>query len=454
MSLTLALFVNSNNSFAGGGGYPDKWAIPAKGAVVDDWRMYNRECTSFVAWKLSTTNGYNIVRKADSAGRLLSWNANLWNLRAQELGAKVDNTPAVGSVAWWSSGHVAWVSSINGNTVTIEEYNYNYNGNYNVRTINKSNPDRYIHFKDLQPTDRWSAMQDPRVMVVKQNTLKVYADSMELDDNWLTVGQQIMFESKTVLGDGQTCLRTRIDTQNNVPRCVLMKRLDEFTPQFSLINNGVGELLATTQGTCKVNLRNITASCEKESVNENTVITMVASTEIMGTTYYITQHDWNLGIRDRGMLAERFRPAYVYESIQLIPMKATTNTAKYIPGTDIVKQTIDANLEISFSSKITLGDKTFYRTAHDTSYNNNLVIPGDQLTPNFSPLMSPRNFKTVMDTVHRNVLSGQVCSSVAADTVLFIDTKIKVGAVDYFRTNDNTAQDSLCAIDLRDLVEM
>ncbi len=447
MALTLSAFIK-DDSFAGGGGYPDRWANAPRGSVVDDWRMYNRECTSFVAWKLSTANGYNIVRGSNS------WNANLWKQRAQELGVKVDNTPAVGSVAWWSHGHVAWVSVVDGDAITVEEYNHDYRGNYNVRTISKSNPDGYIHFKDLQQSDRWSAMTDPRVMVVKQNTLKVYADNMELDDNWLTAGQQIVFESKTVLSDGQACLRTRIDTQNNVPRCVLMQRLDEFTPQFSPINNGTGELLATTQETCKVDLHNITASCAQESVNENTVIRMVASTEIMGTTYYVTQHDWNLGIRNRGMLAERFRPAYEYQVIQSIPMKTTANTAKSIPGTDITKQTIDADLEISFSSKITIGSKTFYRTTHDTNNNNNLVISGDQLTPSFSPLVSPQNFKTTSDTVSRNVLSGQVCSSIVAGSVIFIDTKIQVDTLNYFRTNYDTTQNSLCAIDSRDLIEV
>jgi len=38
----------------------------------------------------------------------------------------------VGSIAWWSSGHVAWVEAVNGSNVTIEEYNFNFTHNYLV----------------------------------------------------------------------------------------------------------------------------------------------------------------------------------------------------------------------------------------------------------------------------------------------------------------------------------
>jgi surface antigen len=78
--------------------------------------------------------------------------ATNWKANAQKIGFPVNMTPAVGAVAWWSSGHVAWVKSVNaGGTVTIEEYNYAYNGTYKSpnRTIAANNPTGYIHIKDL-----------------------------------------------------------------------------------------------------------------------------------------------------------------------------------------------------------------------------------------------------------------------------------------------------------------
>ena len=314
----------------------------------------------------------------------------------------------------------------------------------------------YNYFTDWfgnTQSSRWSKMLYPRIMAINQNTLKVYADSMELDDSWLNVGQQIMFESKTDLGDGRACLRTRFDTENNNPRCVLLQRLDEFTPQFSMINNDADKLFATTQWTCKVNINNISALCS-EPVGENIVVTMAASTDIMGTTYYITKHDWDLGIRDKGIMSERLRTGYNYQVIQQIPMKASSATAKYIPGTDIVKQTISIDLEMLFLSRITINGEYFYRTAHDTGYNSNLVIPGDKLSPNFSAFLFPRNLKTNKATVSRNVLDNQICSNVARDTTLFFDSTIKIGNINHFRTRIDASKDSLCAIDANDLSEV
>ena len=66
--------------------------------------------------------------------------------------------PAVGSVAWWDSCHVAWVEAVNGDSVTIEEYN-NYQaggwGLYYERTINRTDVSGYIHIKDIdsEPAD-------------------------------------------------------------------------------------------------------------------------------------------------------------------------------------------------------------------------------------------------------------------------------------------------------------
>ena len=132
------------SAYSIGDDYPTKWKNIPMDSVFDDWGMYNRECTSFVAWCLSSRNGYAFNR----AGK--SWNANLWGGNARSMGFTVDMNPQVGSVAWWDAGfHVAWVRTVSGDSVLIEEYNYGYNGTYNERWINKNSVSGYIHFKDL-----------------------------------------------------------------------------------------------------------------------------------------------------------------------------------------------------------------------------------------------------------------------------------------------------------------
>jgi hypothetical protein len=313
----------------------------------------------------------------------------------------------------------------------------------------------YNYFTDWfgsTQSNRWSPMTDPRVMIVIQDTLPINPDTMELGSSWLQVGDQLVFESKTTLSDGRVCLRTRSDSASGESRCILLLRLGEFTPTFTTLTDDT-QLFASTQWTCKVNIHSISVLCP-ESVDENQVVKIAASAENMGITYYITKHDWDLGIRDKGMLAVRFRKAYAFQSIEPIPMKAVSTTDKYIPGTDITKQPIANNQIIYFSSKTIIDNKTYYRTTVDTTNNNNLVIPENSLTPNFSPFISPRNLRTNKTTVSRNILTGQTCSTVLSGAISFFDSKITVGSTIYYRTRTETAKGSLCVIDATVLSEI
>lgn len=116
-----------------------KNAVPD--SVIDPWRLYNRECVSFVAHRLEKINGFKIPGAYG--------NAYEWGSRAQSEGYRVDKIPQLGSIAWWRSGHVAWVSEIKGNNVVIEEYNFGYNHRYNMRIVPIATIDGFIHFKDL-----------------------------------------------------------------------------------------------------------------------------------------------------------------------------------------------------------------------------------------------------------------------------------------------------------------
>lgn len=124
-----------------GDDYPAYLKNAAPDSLIDPWRLWNRECVSFVAHRLSSVNGFTIPGAYG--------NADQWGTRARREGYVVDNKPAVGSVAWWRSCHVAWVSEVSGDYVTIEEYNYDYTHRYHKRTIPISKVDGFIHFKDL-----------------------------------------------------------------------------------------------------------------------------------------------------------------------------------------------------------------------------------------------------------------------------------------------------------------
>jgi surface antigen len=126
-----------------GDDYPATWKNAPQDAMLDNWKMFNRECTSFAAWALSSRNGYDIP---------FFDNAVNWGPRARAIGVAVNGSPAVGSIAWSNSGafgHVAWVAAVGGGTVTIEEYNRDYHGHYSTRTVPAGSFTGYIHFKDI-----------------------------------------------------------------------------------------------------------------------------------------------------------------------------------------------------------------------------------------------------------------------------------------------------------------
>ncbi|MCS4487992.1 CHAP domain-containing protein [Streptococcus sciuri] len=136
-----------------GDDYPSQWR---HGVGADSWGMYLRQCTSFVAFRLNSTNGFSLPQ---GYGNAISWGSI-----ARSQGYRVDMSPTVGSIAWFSSGvngagsygHVAWVAEVDGDTVTTEEYNYDYgqgSEQYYRRSFHKNQVSGYIHFKDLSTVD-------------------------------------------------------------------------------------------------------------------------------------------------------------------------------------------------------------------------------------------------------------------------------------------------------------
>jgi surface antigen len=142
-----------------GDDYPANLKAQPLDAIQNDGRGYpNRECTSFVAWRLANSNHVGFTNWY--LGR--NWgNASTWGAAAKATNVTVNMTPAIGAVAWFDAwvggardfGHVAWVAEVGNGTVTIEEYNYGTPGGmYHSRTIATGSVSGYIHVKDLDGT--------------------------------------------------------------------------------------------------------------------------------------------------------------------------------------------------------------------------------------------------------------------------------------------------------------
>ncbi|MEK7674451.1 MAG: CHAP domain-containing protein, partial [Verrucomicrobiota bacterium] len=133
---------------------------PSDPTTIDPWRFYNRECTSFVAWRMNRDAGttslpyyfFNYM----SGGH---WgDASNWANNATTLGFPVDTVPKVGAIAQWNAsevptrGHVAYVEQVNGDgSVNVSEYNYSSAYKYNYDTRNNLRPPRFIHVAQNPP---------------------------------------------------------------------------------------------------------------------------------------------------------------------------------------------------------------------------------------------------------------------------------------------------------------
>ena len=155
------LVVPTGSAAVIGDDYPANLKAYARDAKVDPWHFYNRECTSFVAWRINHALNFPF-----DDYWLVHWgNASNWKKAAtsdavRKAGVTVDGTASVGSVAWWgagsagsSTGHVAWVAVASSSSITVEEYNYARAGYYGTRVISRDSakwPGAFIHFKPVK----------------------------------------------------------------------------------------------------------------------------------------------------------------------------------------------------------------------------------------------------------------------------------------------------------------
>lgn len=211
--LTISLHsLETVNAAVLGDDYPIAWK---SGWGTDTWGMYRRQCTSFVAFRLNQVNGFSIPSGLG--------NADTWGHIARRMGYPVNDIPAVGAVAWFDKGingshlaygHVSWVAEVNGNLVTLEEYNFDAGQGpeqYHRRVINSHQVSGFIHFKDVDtgsiPIS--SPIQSPRSTIPNQGSYH-FTEQMPIKAQPIANNQAIAFYQagqmvhydKTVIADG------------------------------------------------------------------------------------------------------------------------------------------------------------------------------------------------------------------------------------------------------------
>jgi surface antigen len=127
--------------------HPSGWAWGDYGGSYPSHNAYGpHNCTLYVAYLLQ------------ESGVRLSWsaNANGWASEAASNGAVVNQTPAVGSVAQWNSGHIAFVDAVTARYVVITSDNFQpygagtmpggFTDSFDIARNSPAMPDNFIHF--------------------------------------------------------------------------------------------------------------------------------------------------------------------------------------------------------------------------------------------------------------------------------------------------------------------
>jgi surface antigen len=110
------------------------------------WRMYaGHNCTNYMAYRMIQA-GMPSTRPWTGSGDARNWGV--------VFASKTNQTPMIGSVAWWSANHVAYVQQIvDANTIIVSEDNYG--GDFDWRRIVRSGggwPNGFIHLEDVAVT--------------------------------------------------------------------------------------------------------------------------------------------------------------------------------------------------------------------------------------------------------------------------------------------------------------
>lgn len=136
VSVGVSIPVNGDGSYPWSGvGYPC-WSA----GCADPWRLYYRECVSYVAWKLWSTG--HRVDGFGGAGHAYQWPGTTGSYTSQRYGDPRPGDAGVlganqGGAAW--TGHVVYVEEKRADgSIRISEYNWNGNGTYGERWLTPS----------------------------------------------------------------------------------------------------------------------------------------------------------------------------------------------------------------------------------------------------------------------------------------------------------------------------
>lgn len=286
----------------------------------------------------------------------------------------------------------------------------------------------------------------PQWMTVVQDTYKVNPFTDTIDYSYtVPTGANVLFVDRITI-NGQGYFRTQRDSATSQPLFIKQLRLKnaEYVP-FTM-----PRYLEVAQDVYK---QNPFTGKQSEEVLPAGIYHFTSKTET-DKVYFQAEVDRTNG-SNLSIPADTTRPVEPVNLEKPFWMALSRNTQKLDMSTlKPVSQLFDKNIftSIKFAQKITINNKVYYRTEHDTNNASPTVFDANDLMEMpFVNMSLPRTLTTRTATDIIDPQTGESVGKLSKNTSLKYSSKIDVGDITYLRSEQDTTANVRRAIKLTDL---
>lgn len=266
-----------------------------------------------------------------------------------------------------------------GGTLNTDQYIYFtgrtlYRGHWCLRTqLDRDNSNKYcIPFSDLSEIDITYSPSDENNIRIMGNQSRKHNPITQTNLPLLSSGQIIPVTQKFTF-KGVEYYRTKLDESTNATYGIRKDQTQAVSINFSTIQNT--KLYINASSASKLDLWSMSPASSLRGLSYQQEISFVATVNVGGTAYYVSEVDYNSG-NPRYVVRASLLTSNKYSAFDTPRnMRVTARTCKF----DLISNTesqicYNPGQILYFDSKITVSGKLWYRSSWETRYNTGLVI--------------------------------------------------------------------------------
>ena len=175
-----------------------------------------------------------------------------------------------------------------------------------------------------------------------------------------------------------------------------------------------------------------------DSLKKGRVLKFASTIKVGDEVYYRTEHNTKNNI-------DAVLPASAVKEIKYEILKEpeyrqlTAQTKRINPYTNEVYDTLSKGRVLKFTSTITINDKVYYRTEHNTKNDIDAVLPATSSKEfGYEDFQNPRKLKVIKKVERINPKTGKIYDTIEAGRIIEFASKIELADGWYYRTKHNT----------------